>query len=288
MAPDGSPSSRRPAAPDIDPEAFNAFEAEGWELRADGYHSFFSPITTRTIEPLLDAAAVGRGGRVLDVATGPGYVAAAALARGAAATGLDVAAEMVELATRLYPGARFVQGDAERLPFDDASFDAAVANFAILHVGRPGVAASELTRVVRAGGRVALTVWNLPARSRLMGVFVDAVAETGALPPPRVPAGPDFFRFAGDGALVGLLSNTGLVDVQATTIEFCHRVASASELWNGMLAGTVRIRALVEGQSEQTRQRIRCAFDRLVREYASDEGIALPVSVKLAAGRAPA
>lgn len=271
--------------PDVDPEAFNAFEAEGWELRADGYHSFFSAITTRTIEPLLDAAAVGRGSRVLDVATGPGYVAGAAVARGAEATGVDVAAEMVELAARLHPRARFVQGDAERLPFDDGSFDAAVANFAILHVGRPELAASELTRVVCAGGKVALTIWDAPHRSRLMGVFVDAVAAAGAAPPSTVPSGPDFFRFADEGELVGLLVDAGLADVEAETVEFRHRVAGVEELWDGMLGGTVRIRALIEAQSEQTKREIRTAFDRLIAEYDSRDGIELPVSVKLASGR---
>jgi SAM-dependent methyltransferase len=89
---------------EIEATAFNAFEAEGWERRAGAYHGFFAPITSRAIDPLLDAAAVGPGTWLLDVATGPGYVVAAALARGAQPTGLDVAAEMVAMARRLNPG----------------------------------------------------------------------------------------------------------------------------------------------------------------------------------------
>lgn len=268
--------------PAIDPDAFNAFEAEGWERRAEGYHDFFASITTRAIDPLLDAAAVGAGSRVLDVATGPGYVAAAALARGAEARGIDVAEEMVELARRLNPEATFVQGDAEQLPFEGGTFDAAVANFAILHVGRPERATAELRRVLRPGGKVALTVWDIPERCRLMGIFVDAVAEAGAAPPRSVPAGPDFFRFSDDDEFTRLLTGAGLGEARVETIEFRHRPASASEVWDGMLGGTVRIRALVEGQGDETKRRIRAAFERLVANCDSGQGLEIPIAVKLA------
>ena len=118
-------------------DAFNRFEAEGWEHRADGYHVLADGLTTRVIELLLDAAGVDSGTRVLDVATGPGYAAEAARLRGADVVGVDVAGAMVTLAQRLHPEIEFRQADAERLPFDAGSFDAVVGNFMILHVGRP-------------------------------------------------------------------------------------------------------------------------------------------------------
>ena len=77
--------------PAIDPDAFNAFEAAGWEERAPGYDRFFGSITSRLAAPLLDAARVGERTRVLDVATGPGYIAGEASARGASVVGVDVA-----------------------------------------------------------------------------------------------------------------------------------------------------------------------------------------------------
>jgi len=275
------------ASETIDPDAFNAFEAEGWKRRASGYHDFFASITTRATERLLDAARVDPGRRMLDVATGPGYVAAAAAARGATATGLDVAEEMVELAARLHPQAGFVLGDAERLPFEDSSFDAAVASFAILHLGRPERAAAELARVLTSGGRVAVSVWDAPERSRLMGVFVDAVAEAGASAPAEVPAGPDFFRFADDAALERLLAGAGFADAAVESIDFRHHLSGASELWEGMLSGTVRIRAMVDRQPAEARRRIRAAFDRLVAAHASDDAIEIPVRVKIGSARKP-
>jgi SAM-dependent methyltransferase len=275
----------RVTIPQVDPDAFNAFEAAGWEQQADGYHRFFGPITTRMIEPLLDVASVGRGTRVLDVASGPGYVAAACVARGAVVTGLDVAQDMVALARRLQPQLDFVQGDAEALPFDDGSFDAVVGNFVVLHLGRPEQAAAGFARVLAPGGTLALSAWDVPERARLFGVFLDAVAEAGAEPPGHVPEGPPFFRFSEDDEFARLLGDAGLRDVEVRTIRFTHSVASADELWHGLLDGTVRTRALVLGQPMATQARIRAAFDRVVGEYAADGGLELPVSMKLASGR---
>jgi SAM-dependent methyltransferase len=269
----------------IDADAFNAFEAAGWDRRADGYHHFFEPITTRVIDPLLDAAEVGPETRVLDVATGPGYVAAAAARRGASVVGIDVAMEMLALAGKLQPGIEFVQADAEHVPFEDRSFDAVVGNFVVLHLGRPEGVAAELVRVLAPGGKLALSVWDAPERARLFGVFLDAVAEAGATPPPNVPAGPPFFRFSDDAEFARLLTGTGLDDVGVQTISFIHRVAGADKLWDEFLNATVRTRALVLGQTEEVQAEIRAAFDRAVAEYAVDGELELTVAVKIASGR---
>jgi SAM-dependent methyltransferase len=269
----------------IDPDAFNAFEAAAWEQRAGAYDRFFGAITARLVEPLLDAAAVQAGTRVLDVATGPGYVAGAAAARRASVVGVDIAQAMIELAGHLHPDVDFRQGDAHALAFPDASFDAVVGNFMILHLGRPEQAMAEFARVLRPGGRCALTAWDLPHRARLLGVFLDAVAEAGATPPDDVPVGPDFFRFSHDAELTALLRGRGLENCDVRTISFVHHVATAEELWDGLLGGTVRTSALIERQSEATVGRIREAFARRVDELRGPKELEVPVSVKLAAGR---
>jgi SAM-dependent methyltransferase len=269
----------------VDADAFNAFEAAGWEGRADGYHRFFGAITTRVAEQLLDAAEVDRGRRVLDVASGPGYVAAACAVRGADVVGVDVAAEMVALARRLRPEIDFRQADAERLPFAGGSFDAVLANFLILHVGRPEQVAAELARVLRPDGKLALSTWDGPERARLLGVLVDAVAEVGVEPPADVPSGPPIFRFADEAEFARLLGDAGLGDVDVQTVAFTHRFASGDELWKGLMGGTVRTRALVLAQPKDVQAQIRASFDRLVRPYATNGGVEMPVSVKLVSGR---
>jgi ubiquinone/menaquinone biosynthesis C-methylase UbiE len=272
----------------IDADAFNAFEAAGWEKQVAGYEAFFGPITTRVVAPLLDAAEVGRGARVLDVASGPGYVAAKAAERGASVLGVDIADGMLSLARRLHPQLDFRRGDAEALPFPDESFDAVLANFVLLHVGRPEAVAAEFARVLAPGGRLALTVWDAPERARFLGVLVDAVAAAGASPPQDLPVGPPIFRFADDQEFAGLLRDQQLADVQVSTIAFSHRESSPDALWRGLLGGTVRISALILAQTSEKQREIRVAFDRIVEQYRVGDRLELPVSVKLASARRPA
>ena len=268
--------------PPVDADAFNAFEAAGWDRQAAGYADFFGLITARLVEPLLDAAQLGHGARALDVATGPGYVAAKAAERGASVIGVDIADEMVSLARRLHPQLDFRHGDAEALPFPDESFDAVVANFAMLHFGRPEQAAAEFARVLAPGGRLALTVWDVPENARFLGVFLEAVAAAGASPPPDIPVGPPFFRFSDDQEFTRLLHNQRLENIQVRTISFSHHESSADSLWAGLLGGTVRTSALILRQTKETQEQIRAAFDRIVQQYQSEARLELPVSVKLA------
>ena len=90
----------------IDPDAFNAFEAAGWQRKASTY-DHIAAITSRVIKPLLDAARVEQGMRVLDIGSGPGHAAAQAAERGASVVGVDVASAMIQLARRLHPGLDF-------------------------------------------------------------------------------------------------------------------------------------------------------------------------------------
>ena len=274
--------------PEIDPDAFNAFEASGWEEKAGGYDRLVGHVTSRFAGPLLDAANVTRGTRVLDLATGPGYVAAQAAERGASVVGVDVAATMIEVARRLHPDIDFREADVHELPFEDGSFDAMVGNFLIMHLGRPEQALAGFVRALRPGGRIALTAWDFPERSRLLGLFLDAVAEAGAMAPDELPPGPDVFRLSADGEFDALMRAQGLEDRVVERVEFTHRVATADELWDGFLAGSLRVAVLITTESAQMQQRIRAAFDRLVEEYRGDDGLELPVSAKLASARKPA
>jgi SAM-dependent methyltransferase len=274
--------------PTVDADAFNAFEAAGWQRQAAGYDDFFGPITTRLVEPLLDAAQVGRNTRLLDVASGPGYVAAKAAERGASVVGVDIAEAMLSLARRLHPRLEFRSGNAEALPFPDGSFDAVVGNFVLLHLGRPEQAAAEFARVLGADGRLALTVWDVPERARFLGVLLDAVAAAGASPPADIPVGPPFFRFSDDEEIARLLRGQRLEDTKVRTISFAHQESSPDALWRGLLGGTVRTSVLILRQPSEMQREIRAAFDRIVEQYEVGGRLELPVSVKLASARKPA
>ncbi len=271
----------------VDSDAFDAFEAASWEEKAAAYERFFSGIAGRVVEPLLEAASIGVGTRVLDLATGPGWVAAQAAARGASVVGVDVAEAMIERARSAHPQLDFRWADAHELPFPNASFDAVVGNFAIMHLSRPERAIAQCARVLCPGGRLALTAWAHPVEHRLVGVFLDAVAEAGATPPADLPRGPDFFRFSNDEEFAAALRQQHLVSPTVTGITFKHRSASTDELWHGMLGATVRASALITRQPEDVRQRIRAAFDRLAGRYRRGDCLEMPVAVKLATACKP-
>jgi SAM-dependent methyltransferase len=256
-------------APPIDADAFNAFEAAGWEGRVDAYDRFFTAITARLFDPLLDAVGVAPGTRLLDVATGPGHLPARAAERGAVPIGVDVADAMVRRAYELYPALEFHRADAEALPFADGVFDAVTGNFLLPHLARPERAVAELVRVLAPGGRLALATWDVPASARLFGLFLEAVGE------------------ADDAAFTELLAAAGLGEVGVSRIGFEHETETFDEYWSALQEGTVRMSSLLHGQTDETRNQIRGALERRLGEHRTATGFALPVSVKLAAGRKP-
>ena len=272
----------------INADAFRDFERAAHDEIAEGYLRFFTAVTDYAVEPLLDAAAVRAGKRVLDVATGPGVAAFRAASRGAVAvTGVDLAPRMLELAAAQYPRVDFRQADAESLPLADHSFDCVVSNFGLGHFPRPERALSEFVRVLTPGGAVAVSWWDVPARHRVMGIFFDAINEAGATPPAELPTGPPMFRFSDDHELSGALRAAGLAEVTVRTFTFTHPLASPGELWNGILGGTVRTSIGIRRQSKDVQDRIRTAFERLVQAYAGPGGIQVPVAFKIGSGRRP-
>jgi SAM-dependent methyltransferase len=273
---------------DYDAVAFDAFEAEGWGTKeAVGYDALAGRVTSRLADPLLDAVGAGPGKRVLDIATGPGYVAARAAERGADSVGVDLSETMLAYARQRSPSVEFVRGDATDLPFPDNSFDAAITAFLLLHVGRPERVVAEAVRVVAPDGLAAWSVWDEPSRGRWLGVVFDAFAAAGAQPPADVPPGPPIFRFAQESEFKRLLTDAGLVDVAIETVEFPLQLASKDELWSGLVDGTVRVRPMIVGQSAEMQRAIRRHFDELLEDYRTEDGLAVPVSVKLASGRKP-
>lgn len=285
--PGGAPAPEPPPAPDpaIDAEAFNRFEAAGWEARADSY-GFLSPLTRRVAGTVLAAAEVAEGRQVLDVGCGPGELAAAAAALGADTVGIDVAPSMVRRAAIANPSIPFRTGTFEAIPAGEGAFDAVVGNFVLNHVGRPEAALAEAWRVLRSGGWLALSSWDAPRRNRVLGLVTDAVEAAGASSPPGVPRGPTNSR--SDAELRTMLEAAGFIDVGVSHIMFEAAVPDADTLWHGVLDSAVRIPPLVTHQPPEVQARIRESFDKLVEAHRRADGtLAIPVAVQVTRGRRP-
>ena len=266
---------------------FKTFEAERWTAKAQSYDLVTGRVTRRLIEPLLDAAEVVAGSRLLDVASGPGHLAGAAARRGAQVTGIDLADPMLEIARALYGDVTFLHGDAEALPLADEQVDAVTGAFVLNHLPEPEAALREVNRVLRPGGRAAFTVWRAPPQSRLVTLLIEAAEAAGVEPSGEVPPGPDPYRFADQVEFAALLAGGGLQGTSVETIELAHEAQDADELWHGLLGGSARGSAIVEGQNAPTRRRIRAEFERLVDQLRLGAVYRIPADVELASGSKP-
>ena len=125
-----------------------------------GDYNRIAAITVPVSEALVARADVRPGDRVLDVATGTGHAALAAARRGAHTTGIDYVTELVDIARRRATAevldVDFVEGDAEDLAFADGSFDVVLSAIGVMFTADHARAASELVRVARPGGRIAV------------------------------------------------------------------------------------------------------------------------------------
>jgi len=260
---------------------FQAFERTGWQTAASPYHDFFESLTTQTLDALLDAVGTTQGTRLLDLATGPGYAAAAAARRGAVPVGVDLSSSMVALARGRHPGLTFQEADAEQLPFPDGSFDAVVCNFGLLHMGRPEQALTEARRVLRRGGRVGFAVWALPEKTVGFGMILDAIREHGTLEAP-LPPGPPFFRFSDPEECQRILRGAGFTDTKVAEVPQVWKLPSTDVLFDAMYTGTVRTGGLLRAQSKEAQEAIRAALRRAGERYRVGTGIELPMPAVLA------
>lgn len=173
-----------PAALDL--ASIKARQKTTWESGDFGRVARFSEpgaaefMTRRQIHP---------GMRVLDVACGTGNLALLAAQRGAAVCGVDIAENLIAQAQARAAAARlniaYCVGDAEALPYADASFDLVVSMFGVMFAPRPEVAAAELLRVTRPGGTIALANWTTAGFiGRMFDVFRAFVPPAPGVPSP--------------------------------------------------------------------------------------------------------
>ena len=268
--------------------SFHDFEHQGWSSEdvALGYHDYLSPITTQAVVALLDAAGVRQGTRVVDVATGAGYAAAAAVERGAEAIGIDFSATQVALARRRYPSLEFREGDAGALPFPDGAFDAVVSNFGMPHVPDPDAFLSEAFRVLRSGGRFAFSVWASPEDSVGLGIIYGAVQSHGRMDVP-LPPGPSFFLFSDPGQCERSLHAAGFRSATVSKVPQVWRMASPDVPFEAIMNGTVRAAALLRAQTPEALAAIRAAARTAASSYERDGAIELMMPAVVAAAEKP-
>lgn len=252
---------------------FKETQREGW--------SSFTPVELMTTPPaakLVKFAQVRPAQRVLDVGCGTGVVAITAARAGAKVSGLDLTPALLERARENASMAGvdvdFIEGDAEALPYPDASFDVVLSQFGHIFAPRPAIAVKEMLRVLKSGGRIAFSTWP---PEHFIGRMFALIARNMPPPPPGVdpPAPPPQW---GDPNVVRDRLGSAVKDITfardtlvAPALSLQH-FRAAQEKTIGAL--TKLVASLQNDPAKLTQ--LRAEFDALATEVFEDNTIRMP------------
>jgi SAM-dependent methyltransferase len=221
------------------------------------------------------------GERILDLSTGTGWTSRVVARRGATVTGVDIADGLLE-AARVRAAAEglpihYQLGDAESLPFEDGAFDAVVSTFGVMFASRPEVAAAELARVCRRGGRIALTTWVADGNLYRMFEVMKRYMAPAPTPAPRSPF--EWGRTERIGDLLG--SDFTLHFERGTSL---YREPSGEAAWATFSTGYGPTRTLAASLDPQRRAAFRADFIAFHDNFPAEHGICVPREYWLTCG----
>jgi SAM-dependent methyltransferase len=205
-----------------------------FEVVAEAYDRFMGRHSAQLSPQLARFAEVRTGARVLDVGCGPGALTAELVRQlgDAAVSAVDPSEAFIAAARDRFPGVDVRHASAERLPFDDSVFDAALAQLVVHFMADPVAGLAEMKRVTVPGGTVAACVWDHAGERTPLAAFWQAARELN-------PAAVDEAHLAGarEGHLADLLSAAGLTSVRETTLTSSVRFATFDEWWEPFTLG---------------------------------------------------
>lgn len=247
----------------------------GWNARAESYSKYKGNISIQAVRPLLDAVGIdahgaGDGHRVLDVATGPGYGAGEAALRGAQATGLDISAAMVALASQNFPKATFTEGDGQDLPFPDKDFDVVISNFGMAQMADPARAISEAHRVLSPGGRYGFALRAEMGKDYNKQMVHSAVRAHGNidLALSRIAQETGLHE---PGEYEPLLAKGGFAKIEISEVTMIWQPKTDQEILDSAYSGS-RSSMLLEPQPPEAREKINQAMLDFAAQFKTTEG----------------
>lgn len=187
-----------------------ALHARLWGARAQDWAEVQEGVGCPMFEAVLDRSGIGAGSDILDAGCGSGIAAAMALERGCRVQGIDASEEMLAIARDRAPGARFLRGDLQSLPWPDESFDLVAGFNAFQFAASPVAALAEARRVARRGGRVAIVTWAPPETMPAARV----IGALRPLMPPPPPGAPGPFALSSSDALTEFATSVGLAPIE--------------------------------------------------------------------------
>jgi len=225
-----------------------------FDVAAEAYDRFMGRYSRPLAPQLSDLAGVSDGQRVLDVGCGPGALTAELVTRlgpGAVAA-VDPSASFVAAARERNPGVDVRQASAERLPFPDGRFDAALAQLVVHFMSDPVAGLAEMARVTRRGGVVAACVWDHAGDQGPLHVFWAVARELD-------PDVEDESRLAGarEGHLAELFGASGLREIEESALTVNVEHPSFEGWWGPFTTGVGPAGSYVAGLDPGRRDALR-------------------------------
>lgn len=271
-------------------------QLEGVKLDATVYNpgpqTYEAQLVPRIFRPwaqrLTEAARLMAGERVIDIACGTGIVARAALGRvgpGGTVVGVDINPAMLELARELANGSiRYVESNAQSLPFDDAEFDVAFCQQGLQFFGDRLAALKEVHRVTTPRGRAVFAVWRGPEHHATMLDLDQKVM--GRYLAPEVTEGSNAPFALGDIAeLRRLFHRAGFTDVHIRSYVTEIRFPSAREMLNGLTGAHAPVAGAIAELSEEDRESLYDDVEKAFTTYSDDDGVMFPMTGALVVAR---
>jgi SAM-dependent methyltransferase len=255
-------------------DAFKFAEKEGWDARAGAYDDFTGHVTTGAIPTLLAMAETAPGKRVLDLCCGTGRATGAAQALGARAEGLDISPAMVEAARTQFPAADFDVGDAETIPRDGGIYDAVICSFGVMHVGSSDAMFNEIARVLKPGGRVALSHWIGPPDSPLFRIVFGTMQRLADMT--SVPPSPPPFALSSEAAMQDALEQAGFGEVSMVRLPLVFR-ASAGKFAEHFRNFAARAAVILDQQPDEVLREIYAVWDAQLEDFLVDDAYHVPM-----------
>jgi ubiquinone/menaquinone biosynthesis C-methylase UbiE len=270
----------------VDVDAYRRTSHEVWEAMAPGWERWRAQLAdalTPVREWLIGELGPRPGETVLELGAGTGetgFEAAAILGDDGRLISTDFSPEMIEVARRR--GTELGLGnvdyrviDAERIELDSRSVDGVLSQSTYMLVADPAAALAETRRVLRPGGRLALSAWGAPERNPWGSIGGMILVERGHMTPPE-PEGPGVFSMASAKRTTALLESAGFMYVRTeeVPVSFAFRALDDYLQWVIEVAGpfAMVVRGLSDDEREVLRARLREAFV----PFATDAGYELP------------
>ena len=250
-------------------QSWNKFSA-GWKKWDELLMDFLKPVgdeIIRLLNPQKDDV-------VLDVASGtgePGLTIAAKLSGGKVII-TDLADHMLEIArenatSRGIENIETVTCDVCDLPFPDNTFDAISCRFGFMFFPDMQLAANEMVRVLKPGGKIATSVWNIPEKNFWVTAIMGTINKNMELPPPP-PGSPGMFRCAKDGFISDIFSQAGLKNISQTEIFGKLNCKTIDAYWGMQTEVGAPIVAALSKASDDMKEKIKIeTYAALIQKY---------------------